>query len=215
VASRTYLGQERLETLTLDLLSSAVEVPQQRKALHPRTPDLPIILIIQIPLHLVRDIGDSHDSQLRIPPHHPPQHLLKHALHVASDRLMARDGIKPRVVRPAPVDGALHGHREPRAQRQPAPALGPPPQLARVGDDDADPVPRVGTLDGLHDGQDGALGQPARTADDAVRDDAQVLRRLAEEDDDAGRFVDVAADEDGDVGGVGGRVGRQDGFLQA
>jgi hypothetical protein len=48
-----------------------------------------------------------------------------------------------------------------------------------------------------------------------VRDDAQVLRRLAEEDDDAGRFVDVAADEDGDVGGVGGRVGRQDGFLQA
>ena len=174
----TYLRQKCLEPLALDRLGSPVEVAQQRQALHPRTPDLPPPLVIQIPLHLIRHVGDSHNSQLRVRPHHPSQHLLEDPSHMAPHRLVAGDSVQPRVIRPAVVDGALHRDREPAAHRQPALPLGPPPELARVGDDDADPVPVpevVGLLvldDGPSNGEDRAPVHAARAADDAVGDDA-------------------------------------------
>lgn len=111
----------------------------------------------------------------------------------------AGDAVAAGVEPPAAHGGAAHGDALTLAVAQGTAALGPPPCLARVGEHHAHVILflLLLLLQRLDDRDHAALVDAARAANHAVREDAQLLLGLADDDHDAARGAEVARDEDG------------------
>lgn len=111
----------------------------------------------------------------------------------------AGDAVAAGVEPPAAHGGAAHGDALTLAVAQGTAALGPPPRLARVGEHHAHVILflLLLLLQRLDDRDHAALVDAARAANHAVREDAQLLLGLADDDHDAACGAEVARDEDG------------------
>lgn len=214
----TYLGQKLLEAATLDILL-VERTANNRHAGQTRAPSCPVTIVVEKPLNIMSGIAENNEIDTRLAVDVLGQDLLEDVRGMVLGALAARDGVDGRVVVAALLHGALHRRALAAARVERALALGPPPRLAHVGEHDAR---RRGValaarllLESLHDGRHAALVDATRAADDAVREDAELLVALAEDDYDAGLGLDVLAQENGQVrlGGLGAE--GQDDFLQA
>ena len=110
------------------------------------------------------------------------------------------------------VHEARQRDRGARRHRQAPLLLGPEVRLTRIGEHDAGrPLVVGGTLlrpELAHDANHASLVDASLPADDAVREDAEVLRGLAEYNHDAARLVDVFGGEDGHAGALAGVQGQ-------
>lgn len=118
-------------------------------------------------------------------------------------RPIPRHLIDPRVMIPAHVHGTRHRHAVALHGRQPAAPLGPPPQLAGVGEHHGGRAWVRGRallrLERVEEAQHRTARDAAGPADHAVREHAERLRGLAEEEDHAAGGREVGGGEDWDV----------------
>ena len=163
-------------------------------------------------------IAQDNNIKPRLVVHKLRKDLIENVRNVLLGSSVALDGIDLRVVVAAEVDGALHGDGLAAAAVEGALTLGPPPQRAHVGEDDAGGLGVVlaaGLLiDGLDDRGHAAFVDAAHAANHAMGEDTELLLTLAEDDNDAGLRLDVLAHKDGDmrVRSLGAK--RQDDLLQ-
>lgn len=123
---------------------------------------------------------------------------------------------------PTPVHGTHHGHTMALNWRQSAPALRPPPQLARIGENDARRRRvrgRAALLGQRADQpQHRSMRDAAPSTDYTVCQHAEGLAGLTDEEDDTGGGAEVGRGEDGDMrlGGPGAeREGESGKFVLA
>ena len=117
------------------------------------------------------------------------------------------------LMKPPIHDAARHRHAVSPQRRQAPPALGPPPQFSTIRKDNARrrSVRRRAALraQARDERDDAALGDTACAADDAVREHAELLGGLAEEEDHARGGLEVGGDKDGDMREGGGCAERE------
>lgn len=234
---QTHLPQELLEPI-IPQRGSIKPPATHGQTSNPTSQALPVR--IQDPLHRRGAVTDPHDLHHRVRGDevHVADDLLEDAPHVRGGTAVARHrvgggaSLRAVVAKPAPVHGAAHRGALRASRGEAAAALGPPPQLARVGEDDSGDgifgasgatcmvailslvvVLNLFVLEerpgNVHHA---ALVDSAGAADDPVRDHAELLLALSDDEDDAFLALEVGRDEDGDVG-LGGRGAQGQGKL--
>lgn len=154
-----------------------------------RAPCLEISRVLEESRDLDGAFGHAEDVELGGRVDELAYHVLEDVADVLLGILVAGNDVL-RVVEPVCVlHGALLRQRVPRRLRDGRLAAPPPPQLSHVGEDDARGVGIVGRralcLDVLDEIDGRACVDSSFAADDAVGEDADVLRVLVEEDHDA------------------------------
>jgi len=170
---------------------------QENQRVEPLAESGPVVVLVQIFLDLLGRILDSNHVNPRILAHQIGNDLLKDGPYMLSNVPVGRNLVPVWVVPPTLVDRAAARDRVAGRGAEATFALGPPEQLAWVGDDDS--RGRFLRLERLDQTNHGALVYAARSADDAVGEDAELLGAFPEDDDDAGALLDAAADANLDV----------------
>lgn len=222
---QTHLPQELLEPI-IPQRGSIKPTATHGQTSNPTSQALPVR--IQDPLHRRGAVTDPHDLHHRVrgDESRVPQDLLEDAPDVRGGAAVARHrvgggaALRAVVAEPAPVHGAAHRGALRASRGEAAASLGPPPQLARVGEDDSGggifgaggatcvvfiPILMLVLIVIVLEERPGnvyhaALVDSAGATDDPVRDDAELLLALADDEDDALLALEVGRDEDGDVG---------------
>ena len=215
----TYLLHELLEAFTPQR-RGAVASAQNSQAIQLRPNPGPNRVVVQVRLDIIGCASQGDNIHPRLLPHQPRHNnALKHLPHMLPHTPLPRHLINPRVMIPSIMHSARHRQHVPLNRSQPLPALGPPPQLAGIGEHHA----RRAGVDGrallgaerVDEAENGAVLDAAAAADDAVREHAEGLAGLAEEEDDAGLGGEGGGGKDGDVRVRGGRAEGERDFGQA